>query len=268
MHILATAPGAASKPETAYPEVFLPGLIKGTRRLSRVLVLAAFAAVWFALPCPDARAAKLGGAYFVDDAEIGRVGSCEIESWGSFADNTDRIFVFSPACVFDVGRPVELGTNFVKMRSDGAWDSTLALTAKTVPIPINGHGFGLAIAGAVAYDLTNHTLNTLIANVPVTFDLSRALRFNINFGAQYDVDQKQLLATMGAGISWNFVQQWSWISEIFAIVGPGETNPRYQTGIRYNPSKDIDLDLIYGRNLTGEGANWITLAVSVRINDK
>ena len=73
---------------------------------------------------------------------------------------------------------------------------------------------------------------------------------------------------MGAGISWNFVEQWSWISEIFAIVGPGETNPRYQTGIRYNPSKDIDLDLIYGRNLTGEGANWITLAVVVRINDE
>src|SRR5437867_16557 len=51
-----------------------------------------------------------GGAYYVDDAEIGKIGSCEIESWGSFAANSDRIGVFSPACVVDLGRPVELGT--------------------------------------------------------------------------------------------------------------------------------------------------------------
>src|SRR3954469_25207351 len=80
-------------------------------------------------PLPAARAAKLGGAYFVDDSEIGKLGSCEFESWGSFAANTDRIFVFSPACVFNVGRPVELGASYIKIRSDGAWEQTLALTA-------------------------------------------------------------------------------------------------------------------------------------------
>jgi hypothetical protein len=241
-------------------------------RLNQVNVQAGLlslaAAVLMLFSAPDAIAAKLGGAYFVDDAEIGRLGSCEIESWGSFADNTDRVLVFSPACVFNLGRPVELGANFVKMRSDGAWNSTLALTAKTVPLPINGDGLGLAVAGAVTYDLTNHIVNGLIVNVPVTWDISKRLRFNVNVGAQYDVDQRELLATMGTGISWNFVPQWSWISEVFAVLGPDQTNPRYQTGIRYNPTKDIDLDLIYGRNLTGEGANWITLALAVRIGDE
>jgi hypothetical protein len=29
--------------------------------------------------------ARLGGAYYVDDAEIGKSGSCEIETWSSFA---------------------------------------------------------------------------------------------------------------------------------------------------------------------------------------
>ena len=37
----------------------------------------------------EAFAARLGGAYYVDDAEIGKVGSCETESWGSFAANAD-----------------------------------------------------------------------------------------------------------------------------------------------------------------------------------
>jgi hypothetical protein len=36
-----------------------------------------------------------GGAYYVDDAEIGKLGSCEIETWSSFAASGDRIAVFS-----------------------------------------------------------------------------------------------------------------------------------------------------------------------------
>ena len=86
-------------------------------------------------PLAPAFAARLGGAYYVDDAEIGKVGSCEIESWSSFAGNGDRISVFSPACVFNFGRPVELGTNLVNLRSEGERDSLATLTAKTVPYP-------------------------------------------------------------------------------------------------------------------------------------
>jgi hypothetical protein len=48
---------------------------------------------------------------------------------------------------------------------------------------------------------------------------------------------------------------------------PGQTNPRYQTGLRYSPTKDIDWDVIYGRNLLGEGLNWITIGLTVRIDN-
>jgi acyl carrier protein len=72
-----------------------------------------------------------GGAYYVDDAEIGKAGSCEIEFWSLFAANGDRIAVFSPACVMNPGRPVELGTNLVGLRSNGQEDVLATLTAKT-----------------------------------------------------------------------------------------------------------------------------------------
>ena len=39
--------------------------------------------------------------------------------------------------------------------------------------------------------------------------------------------------------------------------------PRFQSGIRYSPTKDI----IYGRNLTGNDVNWITFARTVRIGE-
>ena len=220
------------------------------------------------VPTPKAFAARLGGAYYVDDAEIGKPGSCEIESWSSFAANGDRIAVFSPACVLNFGVPVELGTNIVNLRSDAQGDTIATLTAKTVPIPIGPSGFGLAIAGAIIYDPGHQTGNGMIVNVPMSFDFSKTLRVNLNFGAQYnDGDPRGLFATGGLGVSWNFVDHWSVISEVFAIMGPGQSNPRFQSGIRYSPTKDIDWDLIYGRNLTGEGANWITLALTIRIGD-
>jgi hypothetical protein len=184
-----------------------------------------------ALLCPltTAFAARLGGAYYVDDAEIGKVGSCEIESWSSFAANGDRISVFSPACVFNLSRPVELGTNLVNLRSDGEGDSLATLTAKTVPIPIVGsRGFGLAVAGAVVYDPLNRTGNGLIVKVPLTFDFSKELRVNVNVGAQYyNGDPHGLFGTAGAGVSWTFIPKWSVISEVFAFMGPDQTNPRF-----------------------------------------
>jgi hypothetical protein len=130
------------------------------------------------VPTPKAFAARLGGAYYVDDAEIGKPGSCEIESWSSFAANGDRIAVFSPACVVNFGAPIELGTNIVNLRSDGQGDTIATLTAKTVPIPIGPSGFGLAIAGAVIYDPGHQTGNGFIVNVPVSFDFSKSLRVN------------------------------------------------------------------------------------------
>ena len=51
------------------------------------------------------------------------------------------------------------------------------------------------------------------------------------------------------------------IGEVF---GQGSQNTGAQLGLRYTPVEKIDFDLIYGRNLTGEHANWITLGVNLR----
>ncbi|HWE21906.1 MAG TPA: hypothetical protein VG758_32810, partial [Hyphomicrobiaceae bacterium] len=39
------------------------------------------------------------GPYAVDDATIGDVGQCHVESWVSAADNGDIIVLTQPACV-------------------------------------------------------------------------------------------------------------------------------------------------------------------------
>lgn len=215
----------------------------------------------------QAGAASLGGAYFIDDAEIGSVGSCEIEHWASFAANSDRVLVSNPACVFNLGRPVELGMTFLRTLSAGESGSTIAASAKTVFIASAGHGWGIGASGSVTYDLVNQALNGLIVNVPVTYDVSKELRFNINAGFQYDPTGNQSAMTTGAGVAWNFVKPLSLLAEMFAVVGPGEANPRGQVGVRYNPVKSVDIDVVYGRNLTGERSNWITFGFNFRTGE-
>jgi hypothetical protein len=244
----------------------LPSIGKNLARALGCNILGFAAAILLAM-MSQTRAASLGGAYFVDDAEIGSPGSCEVEHWGSFAANSDHILVSNPACVFNLGRPVELGTTFLRTRSDGEFASTVAASAKTVFIASGGQGWGIGASGSVTYDLSNKALNGLIANIPVTYDVNKELRFNINAGVQYDPTQNQAFMTTGAGVAWNFVKPLSLLAEVFAVIGPGETNPRYQVGIRYLPTKSVDVDVIYGRNLTGERSNWITLGVNFRTGE-
>ena len=45
---------------------------------------------------------------------------------------------------------------------------------------------------------------------------------------------------------------------------PSVVRPRFQTGVRYRPNEIFSVDLIYGHNITGESANWITIGTTIR----
>jgi hypothetical protein len=54
------------------------------------------------------------------------------------------------------------------------------------------------------------------------------------------------------------------IGEVFGQAGSRDEtsttqHPRLQTGVRYSPTSNVDLVMVYGRNLNGENANWVTL---------
>jgi hypothetical protein len=46
--------------------------------------------------------------------------------------------------------------------------------------------------------------------------------------------------------------------------GQGTSRSAVQGGIRHTRVDKVDFDLIYGRNLTCEEANWLTLGVNLR----
>jgi len=228
------------------------------------LAAACAAMTWLAAQAAHAA----NGAYAVDAADISEVGSCKVESWMSAATNTDFSAVANPSCVVDPFRPIELSINTNRARSDGDWSTTVAPKAKTnfVPTGIGRWGFS-AYAGGSFDAATGENLSTF-AVIPATFRLSETMRINLNGGWFWDRTVDRHYLTYGIGFDWKFTDTLQWTIEAYGQAGASEiasvVQPRFQTGVRYRPNEIFSVDLIYGRNITGENSNWITLGTTIR----
>jgi hypothetical protein len=224
------------------------------------------AAILAWLSAGEARAAN--GAYAVDAADISEVGSCKVESWMSAATNTDFSAVANPSCVVNAFRPVELSMLTNHARSDGDWSTTIAPKAKMNIVPTGIGKLGFSFYAGGSFDaLTGENLSAF-AVVPTTFRLSETMRINLNGGWLWDraVDRHYLF--YGIGLDWKFTETLQWTIEAFGQAGaseiPSAVQPRFQTGVRYRPNEIFSVDMIYGRNITGENANWITVGTTIR----
>jgi len=210
-----------------------------------------------------------GGAYATDAADVGEAGNCKVESWASFASNSDFIGAVNPSCVVDLGRPVEVSTQILRGRSDGEWNTFVAPKFKTNLIPTAIGQWGVAIAGGAVYDGVEKDLAGFFAYLPATFRISNVMRINVNAGWAWDRLADIHYATYAAGIDWRTPDNvWTLTAEVFGLVGQADTatekQPRFQLGLRWRPVDRFSVDVIYGRNILGESANWITLGTSIR----
>jgi hypothetical protein len=234
----------------------------GAGRIAR----AAMIAIAASFVADAARAAN--GAFAVDAADISEVGSCKLESWISTATNTDFSLVANPSCVVDVGKPVELSVLSTRFRSDGEWGNSFQPKAKTNLVPTGIGKFGFSIYAGGSFDALSGENLTAFAVVPATYRLSETMRINLNGGWLWDrtVDRHYLL--YGIGWDWKFTDVLQLTLEAFGQAGqadrPSVIRPRFQAGVRYRPNEIFSVDLIYGRNIQGENANWITLGTTIR----
>ena len=222
-----------------------------------------------------------GGAYQVDTAEVSELGACKVESWASLASNRDIFAATSPACVVDLGRAVEISSHFSRARASDEWSSSATPKIKTNLIPTAIGSWGLAASAQGSYDLSTGYNTALFTTLPATLRLNDAARINLSGGWQWDRLLDRHYLTYGAGFDLRTQDNvWTLTGEIFgqlaatraAIVsddGPPAISivePRVQVGLRWRPVEEFNIDLIYGRNLQGENAHWITLATTVRFS--
>src|SRR2546430_721296 len=229
-------------------------------------ILVATAAISSLLAAGDAQAAN--GAYAVDAADISEVGSCKVESWISAATNTDFSAVANPSCVVNIFRPVELSLLTNRLRSDGDWSTNIVPKAKTNLVPTGIGKFGVSFYAAGSFDaLTGENL-ALFAVVPATYRLSETMRINLNGGRLWARTDHRHYLLYVVGFHWKLPDVLQWTIEAFGQAGasdvPGVVRPRFQTGVRYRPNEIFSVDVIYGRNIMGENANWITIGTTIR----
>jgi hypothetical protein len=221
-----------------------------------------------------AQQAAASGAFAVDDAEIDRAGACKVESWLSAAAKGDRVGTVSPSCTVDLGRVVEINPQFQRARSGGVWDTALAFQGKTNLLPVGIGSLGLALKGAPTFDFTGGQIAGGYLTVPATYQFSERFKININCGWLYERDPDWHWFTWGAGFEWKLAETLPLmlIGEAFGQAGhrastaPKLHHPRAQLGLRYTPIETLDFDVIYGRNINGENAHWITVGLNVRFN--
>ena len=208
------------------------------------------------------------GAYAVDAADVSEVGSCKLETWLSTATNSDFSAVANPSCVVDITRPVELDLLTNRARMNGDWSTSFAPKAKTNLIPTGIGKFGVSFYAAGTFDALTGDNTSVYVVVPATYRLSETLRVNLNGGWLWDRTVDRHYLTYGAGIDWKFTDMLQLTLEVYGQAGlsdiPSVTRPRLQTGVRYRPNEIFSVDLIYGHNITGENANWITLGTTLR----
>jgi hypothetical protein len=217
------------------------------------------------------KARAAGAAYQVDTAEVSSVGSCKVESWVSAASNHDFIAAVAPACVANLFRPVEISAQFNRSRAEDEWATGVTPKLKTNLIPSAIGSWGVAISATASYDLLTRENTAWAVTVPATLRLSEVVRINVNAGWQLDRTVDRNYFTYGIGFDWRTPDNvWTLTGEMFGQTGAAEVSsvvdPRFQVGLRYRPVDRFNIDLIYGRNIAGENANWITLATVLRFS--
>jgi hypothetical protein len=215
---------------------------------------------------PAAQAAN--GAYVVDDSDVAAPGACKIEAFLASASNRDLIAAGAPTCAVDLGRTFEFSGQLVRFRSDGIWGTLGQVKVKTNLIPGETGKIGVGAAGGPVFNLLTGQIAAFQAYVPVAYQVTDQFRLLLNAGWLWERRDDKHFFTYGVAFEWEFVKQWMLIGEMFGVAGPAEdpnaTRPRAQVGLRYTPVEMLDIDLIYGRNITGENANWITVGLNVR----
>lgn len=209
-----------------------------------------------------------GGAFAVDTADVSEAGSCKLETWLSAASNSDMAAVANPACVLDIFRPIEFSAQVSRTRADSLWATSVAPKAKTNLVPTSIGSFGFAFATGTSFDTITGENLAVFAVVPATLRLSETMRINLNGGWLWDRTVDRHYLTYGAAFDWKLTEIVTLTTEVFGQAGaaddPHVTQPRFQTGLRFRPIDTFSLDVIYGRNITGENANWITLGTTIR----
>jgi hypothetical protein len=240
------------------------------RAAQRVQGMSSILCLFTAMIALPGHARAAGAAYAVDTSDINSVGSCKVESWLSWASNQDFTGVTNPVCVVDFIQPIEVSAQIDRVRANDDWSTAFTPKLKMNLWPSEIGSFGLALSSAASFDAMTGDNTSMAIIAPATIRLSENMRINLNGGWLWDRVADFHYFTYGASFDLRTADNvWTLTAEVFGQAGqsdvPSVVEPRFQIGMRYRPGGgEFSMDLLYGRNIAGERANWITIATTIR----
>jgi hypothetical protein len=217
------------------------------------------AAAW--LP-PDAAEAA-GGAHVVDDAEVEDAGLCHLELWAiRFGRPRADLINAAPACTFAALPRLELGGAVSQIWADGEKELSFGPAVKVNMVPVSA-GVGVGLAAALGFTDRKDRAETASLLVPLTTDLSRQLRLNVNLGWVWTrTDPEPHSAFWGAQLNWDVRDDLALMGEAF---GRDRGRPGYQGGVRWvTLGGTLDVDLLAAHRLDGVARYAFTLGLTLR----
>jgi len=212
------------------------------------------------------KANAAGGAYVVDDGAINAPGECNVDAWytANRHDGSTHTETLSPACTFATMPSVQWGAAVSRATHTGQGETQVSPQLKAQVWSREDLGLEMAVAAGAHFALDRrHGFDGADFNVPLTWQPLEALRLNLNAGwshAYNDGDQQHRL-TWGSGVEYQVAPVLTLIAERYGQEGGDQA---WQAGPRFHLGEFVDIDLVVGRSLIGERAQWLTTGATLR----
>ena len=203
------------------------------------------------------KAFAAGGTYVVDDGAINAPGECNVDA--GYTRSIQRT-TLSAACTSGALPNLQWGAAI----EDEPGLSHLSPQLKGSLWAWQDAGVEIAWAAAahIAVD-RRHPFDGADLGVPLTWQAFETLRLNLNAGwshAYDDGEQNQRL-TWGTGLEYRVADSLTLLAERY---GQQHGDQAWQAGPRVHLGKQVDVDLVVGRNLTGDHDRWLTTGATLR----
>lgn len=212
------------------------------------------------------KAHAAGGAYVVDDGAINAPGECNVDAWYSadrHAGSTHNA-TLSPACTFSAMPWMQWGATLSRAADAGTGETQVSPQVKAQLLSREDLGLELAIAAGAHIALDRqHAFDGADFNLPLTWQAMDALRLNLNAGWNhaYNDGAQQHRLTWGTGFEYQLAEGLTLIAERYGQAGGEQA---WQAGPRFHIFKLFDVDVVVGRSLIGERAQWLTTGATLR----
>lgn len=194
-----------------------------------------------------------GGAHLVDDSGTVTPGSCELESYGSFAGGAAWRAVVSPTCALAGWRGFELG---VIAAADGAARQVIpGIAAKSRLGSLGPASFGAEVS--LGFDPEGNQSQYVATNLAASLATFDWLELHANAGLDFEPGRNGI-PTWGLAMLVQPVSHWQLVLE---AAGRSGFATRTQAGLRHSGAALV-FDILYSRNIDERRGDWVTAGLT------